>query len=420
MLADLEQSVLPLVIHTIEKEAIEFYDDCFDLVDVLTFYQKKISPGMWKVFEAMANSFLNGTGVDYLAEMLSTFDNLVSYGTDVFRQNAQYRGMLLGIYEKAMTSEQLGLGDHISACRLADVMLLLLKGSIDEHVPTIVQSVLPLLANEAKTTPALRKWAVIVVLDALVYDARLALQTLESAGATEAFFTLTLGQIVGQLSSVHQKKVAGIAFMNILSLDNAQLPSAITSGRSHLLRSLLEVLETIPAAIKRQRELEAEYEDDDEEGAESGDDSDIEGGDISSSVVNENDDDEDIQDEDNEYLELLAREGARLRAQAAAAASGDVSAASLGDDAEGDVDEEEVEDDDDDDEGVVYESPLDDVPVFEHFRQLMNHLQTAQPELLGALGTEATRRINEVGSIQDERVKELTQEQGAAGASAGR
>ena len=36
ILAQLEGSVLPLVAFTIEKEAIELYDDCFDLLDVLT------------------------------------------------------------------------------------------------------------------------------------------------------------------------------------------------------------------------------------------------------------------------------------------------------------------------------------------------------------------------------------------------
>ncbi|CAO1614377.1 unnamed protein product [Parajaminaea phylloscopi] len=395
MLAQLEQSILPLVAYTIQKGAIELYDDCFDLLDVLTFYQKKISPGMWGIFELMAESFLNGVGVDYLAEMLSTFDNLVSYGTDVFKSNANYRKLLLGIYEKAMHSEQLGLGDQISACRLADVILLLLKGCIDEYIPSIVNSVLPLLEN-ANVTAALTKWAVIVVLDALVYNAELALHTLEAAGATQSFFTYALGHIVPKLKRVHEKKVVAIALMSILALDANTLPAAVKAGEAQVLEVLLNNLQSIPDAIKSQRELEAAFEDDDDD-----DDDDLEG-DISGSAVNDEDDDADIHDEDNEYLELLAREGARLRAKAAATAAGDASLLSSGADQEASFQEDDIDDDDDDDEEtLVYESPLDDVPVFENFRQLVGQLQTTRPGLLESFGG----RITEVGSISDERVQ---------------
>lgn len=395
ILGQLEQSVLPLVAYTLEKEAIELYDDCFDLLDVLTFYQKKISQGMWGIFEMMAKSFLQGVGVDYLAEMLSTFDNLVSYGTDVFKSNATYRQLLLGIYEKAMTSDQLGLGDQISACRLADVVLLLLKGCIDEYVPTIINSVLPLLKDGASVTPPLKKWSVIVVFDAFVYNAGLALQSLEAAGATQAFFTYALGQVVPKLTRVHEKKVVAVALMSILSLDAGTLPAAVKAGEAQILQALLTDLQSIPDAIKRQRELESAFEDEDEDEDDEGD--------ISGAAVNENEDEDDIQDEDNEYLELLAREGARLRAKAAIA-EGDATAAEIGE-----YEEAYDFDDEDDEEELVYESPLDDVPVFENFRQLMGHLQSARPDLLSALGSEGSQKIYEVGSIQDEKVQQ-TQE----------
>ncbi|PWN26503.1 ARM repeat-containing protein [Jaminaea rosea] len=407
ILAQLEGSVLPLVAFTIEKEAIELYDDCFDLLDVLTFYQKKVSPGMWGIFELMAKSFLDGAGIDYLAEMLSTFDNLVSYGTDVFKSNENYRKLLLGIYEKAMKSDQLGLGDHLSACRLADVVLLLLKGSIDEYVPMIVSTVLPLL-DESKAqgaTANLRKWACIVILDALVYDAGLTLRCLESSGATQHFFTLALGQVVPKLVKVHEKKVVALALMSVLGLDEGQAPQAIKAGETQLLTSLLDNLAGIPEAIKRQRALEDAFVDDEDEDAE---EEDIDGGadDIASQVINDGDDDADVHDEDNEYLELLAREGARLRAKAAAAAG--ASAGTGGDeyaDVSYDADSDEEADEDEDEEGVVYESPLDDVPVFDHFRQLMTHLQNTRPNVLAGLGAEGSSRVTEVGSIMDERVR---------------
>lgn len=71
---------------------------------------------MWEVFTAMYKSF-KSDGVDFLSEMLSTFDNVISFGGDVFRQNPEYRGMLLDIFHTAMTSEQLGASGELTTCR---------------------------------------------------------------------------------------------------------------------------------------------------------------------------------------------------------------------------------------------------------------------------------------------------------------
>mgnify|MGYP001758602252 FL=1 len=88
ILAELEAVLLPVVAYTIETETIDLYDDCFQLTDVLTYYQKRISPGMWNIFVLMYKSF-KSSGIDYLSEMLGTFDNCASYGTDVLRQNPE-------------------------------------------------------------------------------------------------------------------------------------------------------------------------------------------------------------------------------------------------------------------------------------------------------------------------------------------
>lgn len=44
----------------------ELFDDCFELTDMLTFYQKKISQPMWQLFELMYKSF-KSSGIDYLS-----------------------------------------------------------------------------------------------------------------------------------------------------------------------------------------------------------------------------------------------------------------------------------------------------------------------------------------------------------------
>lgn len=88
----------------------ELYDDAFDLTDMLTFYQKRISEQMWNTFAAMYKSFKFSDGIDFLSEMLPTFDNVISFGTEVFKQSAEHRAMIIDIFNTALTSEQLGAG----------------------------------------------------------------------------------------------------------------------------------------------------------------------------------------------------------------------------------------------------------------------------------------------------------------------
>lgn len=65
-------------------------------------------------------------------EMLPSLDNFVSFGVDVFKARQDYRQMALDIYTTAITSEQLGENDAVNGCKLAESLLLNLRGFIDE------------------------------------------------------------------------------------------------------------------------------------------------------------------------------------------------------------------------------------------------------------------------------------------------
>jgi hypothetical protein len=68
----------------------------------------------------------------FCSEMLPSLDNFVSYGIDVFKARAEYRQMVLDIYVTSMTSEQLGENDRVNGCKLAESILLNLRGHADE------------------------------------------------------------------------------------------------------------------------------------------------------------------------------------------------------------------------------------------------------------------------------------------------
>lgn len=64
--------------------------------------------------------------------MLPSLDNFVSYGTDVFRARQDYRQMVVDIYTTSLTSETLGENDRVNGCKLAESILLNLRGQVDD------------------------------------------------------------------------------------------------------------------------------------------------------------------------------------------------------------------------------------------------------------------------------------------------
>ena len=66
------------------------------------------------------------------SEMLPCLDNFISYGKDVFIQRPDYRAMAVDIYTTSMTSEHLGENDCVNGSKIAESLLLNLRGHIDD------------------------------------------------------------------------------------------------------------------------------------------------------------------------------------------------------------------------------------------------------------------------------------------------
>ena len=65
--------------------------------------------------------------------MLPSLDNFVSFGADVIKSRPDYIDMLVDIYTVSITNDQLGQNDRVNGCKLAECLLLHLRGRID-HV----------------------------------------------------------------------------------------------------------------------------------------------------------------------------------------------------------------------------------------------------------------------------------------------
>jgi hypothetical protein len=131
---------------------LDLFDNMYELVDSLTYKLRSISAQMWPVFELTyrlfkheAVDFLEGASIvvthpgisnnsfcPFRAEMLPSLDNFLSYGSDVIKSHVDYRQMMVDIYTTSITNEQLGENDRVNGSKLAESILLNLRGAVDD------------------------------------------------------------------------------------------------------------------------------------------------------------------------------------------------------------------------------------------------------------------------------------------------
>lgn len=122
----------------------------YELIDSTTFKLRRISPDLWPIFELTyqalkthAINWIEGrynvlvlpsrhTLIPLKIEMIPTLDNFLSYGSDVFKSRADYRNMIVDIYTTVLNSDSLGENDFINGSKLADSILLNLRGHVDD------------------------------------------------------------------------------------------------------------------------------------------------------------------------------------------------------------------------------------------------------------------------------------------------
>lgn len=70
--------------------------------------------------------------ITFKSEMIPTLDNFLSYGPEVFKSRPEYRNMIVDIYTTVLNSDSLGENDFINGSKLADSILLNLRGHVDD------------------------------------------------------------------------------------------------------------------------------------------------------------------------------------------------------------------------------------------------------------------------------------------------
>ena len=92
---------------------------------------------MWQAFELIHATFKAGAEL-YLEDMLPALDNFVQYGSQALVQNPQYLDAMFSMVRDMFTDEKVGGVDRICACKLAEGIMLSIRGHCDQYVHAFV------------------------------------------------------------------------------------------------------------------------------------------------------------------------------------------------------------------------------------------------------------------------------------------
>ncbi|KAK3943989.1 nonsense-mediated mRNA decay protein 5 [Diplogelasinospora grovesii] len=367
VLLHIEGVLMPVIQVTLENKLYDLFNEVFEIVDSCTFAAKQISPTMWQAFELIHRCFKAGAEL-YLEDMLPALDNFVQFGAQQLLQNREYITALFSMVSDMFNDEKVGGVDRICACKLAETMMLNLRGQIDEVVHGFVNLAMGVLNTEQVKVKSYRIHLMEVVINAIYYNPILTLQVLESMGWTNKFFSLWFSNME-TFTRVHDKKLCILAIVALLGLRPDQVPASVAVGWPRLLQGIAILFSTLPTAIANREEAlkddfrlesgEYAYDDEGQWNDDEADwDADEDGGDEEA---------DNVKDESTAYLQFLNEEAQKFET-----ATGSQSDEELGE------------------ESVLLETVLDKVNPYQAFSGTFMKLQQEQPDFYGSLTAHLT------------------------------
>ncbi|KAI9802910.1 MAG: hypothetical protein M1825_002141 [Sarcosagium campestre] len=363
VLAHLETILMPVISITLENKLYDLYNEIFEIIDSCTFSAKNISPTMWQAFELIHKTFKAGAEL-YLEDMLPALDNFVAYGHETIIQNPAYLDAVVSMVRDIFTDDKVGGVDRICGCKLAEALMLNLRGHVDPHIPRFIELGMETVTNAEPKVKSYRIHLMEMVINAIYYNPTLALQILESKGWTNKFFSLWFSNI-DNFTRVHDKKLSIAAIVSLLTLRADHVPISVQQGWPRLLQGIVRLFQTLPAALKNREEATKEdfTLEEDYDGGEEEDTADWEGDTGWTAEADEVE--EDVKDESAAYIEFLNEEAQKLGAS-------------------------RTDDDDELEEESLMETPLDKLEPYGLFRDALLKLQQEQPVLYDSL----TKNLN--------------------------
>ena len=181
--------------------------------------------------------------------MLPALDNFVTFGSEVFVQNPAYVEALVSMVNDIFIDPKNGGVDRICGCKLAETVMLNLRGHIDQHIPKLVSLAMGVIASPEPKIKSYRIHVMEIIINTIYYNSHLALHTLETNGWTNKFFSNWFSSI-DILTRVHDKKLSIVAISSLLTLRADEIPASVQQGWPRLLQGIVKLFQTLPLAMK--------------------------------------------------------------------------------------------------------------------------------------------------------------------------
>ena len=301
---------------------------------------------MWQAFELIHQTFKSGAEL-YLEDMLPALENFINYGWKALMESPAHLDAVVDMVRTIFKDDKVGGVDRICGCKLAEMLMLNLRGGIDNYVPEFIQLAMGILTNDELKVKSYRIHLMEMIINAIYYNPRLSLTVLEANGWTNKFFSLWFSSI-DSFTRVHDKKLSIGAITALLTLRADEVPTSVQQGWPRLLQGIVRLFQTLPAALKNREEaqreedfgLSTDYDDEDE------DDDEWQAEDWENEETEET---TDIKDESTAYLDFLSQQAQKFNA-------------AVGED----------EGDDELEEESLLETPLDQMEPYSLFKQTLS------------------------------------------------
>uniref|UniRef100_A0AAY4EAR1 Importin N-terminal domain-containing protein n=1 Tax=Denticeps clupeoides TaxID=299321 RepID=A0AAY4EAR1_9TELE len=367
----LEGICLQVIGTVLQQHVLEFYEEIFSLAHSLTCQQ--VSPQMWQLLPLVYEVFQQD-GFDYFTDMMPLLHNYVTVDTDTLMSDTKYLEIIYSMCKKVLTGDP-GEDPECHAVKLLEVIIL--KNSCFV-VPLFVASALERLTREVKTSE-LRTMCLQVAIAALYYSPPLLLNTLENLrfpNNTEPITNHFISQWLKDVDcflGLHDRKMCVLGLCALIDLE--QRPQVVNQVAVQLLPATILLF----SGLKRAYACRAEHENEDDE--EDGDgEEDEENAELGS-------DEDDIDEEGQEYLEMLAKHA-------------------------GEADDEDWEEDDAEETALEgYTTAVDDednlVDEYQIFKAILQNLQSRDPAwyqvLTQGLDEEQGKQLQDIVTLADQR-----------------
>ena len=186
---------------------------------------------------------------DLSRDMLPALDNFITFGAPTMILTPTYIEAVVSMVEDIFRSPNAGGMDRINGCKLAECIMINLRGNVDQFIPMFVEQAMNAMESDELKVKSYRIHLLEMVINSIYYSPILTFRVLEAHAWTNKFFSAWFSNI-DNFSRVHDKKLSILAIAALLTLRSDEIPSTVKSGWAKLFNGVVRLFQSLPAALK--------------------------------------------------------------------------------------------------------------------------------------------------------------------------